>query len=76
MATVAHEEGGTMTGESVITEKMSFYKVTVSNIMEGIVEEMCHNYCKWPEQWIDEMHEGQELSESDVCANCPLNRLV
>lgn len=39
-----------------------------------IVEDMCTNYCKYPNQWNEEK-EGCELSESEVCANCPLNKL-
>lgn len=48
---------------------------SIPQILEDIVSEMCNSYCKWPEQW-DEEAQGCELSESDVCANCPLNRLV
>ena len=49
---------------------------TIPQILEDVVEDICHNYCKWPDLWVEEAHEGQELSESEVCANCPLNRLV
>ena len=41
---------------------------------EKIVERMCQHYCKWPVIW-DEEKEGCELSESKVCANCPMNEL-
>ena len=47
---------------------------TIPQILEGIAEEMCQNYCKWPDQWDEELN--GELSESDICANCPLNRLT
>ena len=49
--------------------------MTIPQILEEVVEEMCQKYCKYPEQW-DEEKEGLELSESEICANCPLNRLV
>ena len=49
--------------------------MTIPQILEEVVEEMCQKYCKYPEQW-DEEKEGVELSESEICANCPLNRLV
>lgn len=49
--------------------------MTIPQILEEVVEEMCQKYCKYPEQW-DEEKEGFELSESEICANCPLNRLV
>lgn len=48
---------------------------SVTTLIEHVVEEMCDKYCKYPEQW-DEEAEGVELSESDICKNCPLNRLV
>ena len=52
--------------------------VTDNNIVKQlnqIVEDVCQNYCKYPDNW-DEDKEGVELCESDICANCPLNRLV
>ena len=48
---------------------------SVMNIIEEVVEEMCDKYCKYPEQWNPEEHGGQELFDTDICANCPLNRL-
>lgn len=48
---------------------------SVSKLISHVVEEMCDEYCKWPEQW-DTEAEGTELCESDICANCPLNRLT
>ena len=47
---------------------------SVTQIIEGVVEEMCNNYCKWPNLW-DEEAEGMELSDSEHCRNCPLNKL-
>lgn len=38
-----------------------------------IVEDICDNYCKHPDNWNTEI--DGELSESDICKNCPLNRL-
>ena len=46
----------------------------VSKIIEEVADEICSNYCKYPETW-DEEKEGCELTESEICANCPLNRL-
>jgi hypothetical protein len=48
---------------------------TIPQLLEAIVEDMCHNYCKYPDNY-DEEAEGIELSESEICANCPLNRLT
>ena len=48
---------------------------TITLQLQDIVDEMCDKYCKWPSIWNEET-EGIELTESDICANCPLNRLV
>lgn len=50
-------------------------KLSIPQILEKTVEEVCSNYCKYPDQW-DEEKEGCELSESEICMNCPLNRLT
>ena len=42
--------------------------------VEDIAKEMCDHYCKYPDTW-DEEAEGMDLSESEHCAKCPLNRL-
>lgn len=47
---------------------------TISQQLEEVVNEICNHYCKYPDIW-DEEKEGCELSESEVCTNCPLNRL-
>lgn len=46
----------------------------VNEMIQEIADEMCDKYCKYPDIW-DEEAEGVELSESDICKNCPLNRL-
>lgn len=46
---------------------------TIIEQIEEIKEEMCSKYCHYPYIW-DEETDG-ELSESEHCANCPLNRL-
>lgn len=47
---------------------------SITKQLEEISNEICNNYCKYPEQW-DEEKEGCELCESEHCRNCPLNRL-
>ncbi len=47
----------------------------IAEQMQDIVEDMCQNYCKWPDLWDDSM-EDCELSESSICQNCPLCKLV
>lgn len=41
--------------------------------IENIKTQICERYCRYPYEW-DEEKDG-ELSESDVCRECPLNRL-
>ena len=48
---------------------------TIPRILEEVIETICSKYCKYPDLW-DEEAEGIELCESDICVNCPLNRLV
>lgn len=43
--------------------------------IEEIIEEMCDDYCRYPREW-DAEAEGCDLSESDVCASCPMNKLL
>lgn len=47
---------------------------TIPQILESIAEAMCNEYCRYPLEW-DEEKDG-ELADSEVCANCPLNRLT
>ena len=49
-------------------------KKRLSAQLEQIAEEFCNNYCKYPDIW-DEEKEGCELSESDICANCPMSKI-
>lgn len=48
--------------------------MSITEIIEEVKEKMCNDYCKYPHEW-DEKKEGMELCESDVCLNCPLNKL-
>lgn len=47
---------------------------TIPQILESIADAMCNEYCRYPLEW-DEEKDG-ELADSEVCANCPLNRLT
>jgi hypothetical protein len=48
---------------------------TVVQIMDEVSQKMCDEYCKYPAEWDPDEHDGQELFESEICANCPLMRL-
>ena len=43
--------------------------------LQEIADQICNDYCRYPQEW-DEDQTGIELSESEICANCPLNRLT
>ena len=47
--------------------------MTISEQLQEIVDMMCNDYCRYPREWNEE--EQGELSESEICANCPLNRI-
>lgn len=47
----------------------------MANNLEAIASEICNDYCKYPLLW-DDNKMGTELSESEICRNCPLNRLL
>ncbi len=70
-------KGGTVVTKGLKPKFVPFWeeKKTVVTLLEAVVDDMCQNYCKYPDNW-DEEAEGVELSESDICANCPLNRLT
>lgn len=48
--------------------------MTVTEQIESIANEICNKYCKYSDTW-DEEKESCELSESEICNNCPLGRL-
>lgn len=47
----------------------------VTEMLQEIADEMCDKYCKYPDIW-DEEAEGKELSESEICRNCPPERNI
>lgn len=47
--------------------------MSITEIIDDVRERMCNEYCKYPYEW-DEEKQG-ELSESEICENCPLNQL-
>lgn len=48
---------------------------SIIEILEEVRDRMCDDYCRYPHEWDEEEHDGQELCDSEICANCPLNRL-
>ena len=47
----------------------------VSSLLESVANDICDNYCKYPDIYKPEENDGVELCESEICQNCPLNRL-
>lgn len=47
---------------------------TIAAIIEDIFDDFCDTRCKYPVIWDDEAM-GCQLSDSDVCRKCPMNRL-
>lgn len=50
-------------------------KSIVDQITE-VADMFCENYCKYPNEWDEEEHDGLELFDSEICQNCPLTRLI
>lgn len=46
---------------------------TISEQLEQIASEICDNYCKYPEKW---NADDGELSDSEICKNCPLTTRI
>ena len=42
--------------------------------LEQAAADMCQHYCRYPLIW-DEQVMNQELSESELCRNCPMSVL-
>ena len=48
---------------------------SIRETLEEIASDFCEHYCKYPDIFnADE--EGCELSETEICAECPVNKLV
>lgn len=43
--------------------------------LEQAASDMCKGYCRYPLIWDEDAME-MELSESDICASCPLAELI
>lgn len=44
-------------------------------IAEEVTTDICNHYCKYPLIW-DEDAEEVEVSESDICKNCPMTKIT
>ena len=55
-------------------------KETVQQIMIKVIDEMCDNYCKYPDMYVSKHPDTDEdlledLMYTEICSQCPLNRL-
>lgn len=48
----------------------------IAEILSDMADEICNNYCKYPYEYDPEEHDDIELCDSEICANCPLVRLL
>lgn len=64
-----------MEGSRQEVEGVTMNERSITQQLQDIVDDVCQNYCKWPDIY-DEEAEGVELCESSICQSCPLNRLV
>lgn len=49
------------------------------NLMCEVIEDICDNYCKWPEKYKGEIKDEDEAYDklmAEKCENCPLNKLI
>jgi len=51
----------------------------ITKQLEKIAEEICDNYCKFPQEYnsrTDDPDKNWELLSKEKCENCPLNKMV
>lgn len=48
----------------------------IAEILSDMADEICNHYCKYPYEYDPEEHDDVELCDSEICANCPLVRLL
>ena len=53
---------------------------TISGMIIRIVDEVCENYCKYPEMYINKHPEAdadllEDVMYTEICAKCPLMKL-
>lgn len=66
--------------DNVTSKLMAIYNLSEKGKwqLEEAVQDMCDNYCKWPElirSMYKDVDEAQKCLEETKCDTCPLNRL-
>lgn len=52
--------------------------MSIMQTLEGVIEEMCNDYCKYPDIYKQKYGDGDEAGEKlcdEVCMNCPLTEI-
>lgn len=49
--------------------------MTVTETIEEVKTDIRNDYCRYPREYDPDEHDGTELWNTDICGNCPLNRL-
>ena len=55
-------------------------KETCHQIMINVINEICDNYCKYPDMYVSKNPDADEdfledLMYTEICSKCPMNRL-
>ena len=59
---------------------MKEMKETCHQIMISVIDDICENYCKYPDMYTSKNPDMDEdmlddLLYTEICANCPMKRL-
>lgn len=52
--------------------------MTVTQQLEKVKEDICDNYCKYPEKYLEKIKDPDKAMNEmweHICENCPLNKL-
>lgn len=71
---ISTEMPGMRDAAAMVRRRIMERQKSISEILEEVKEQICEDYCRYPRDW-DEIEEGMELIDSDICINCPLGRL-
>ena len=55
---------------------MAEEKNNIIQQLMDLTDEICNNYCKYPLIYKPEEHDGVDLCESEICAECPLTKYL
>ena len=59
-------------GQDGVTNMRGIRMQTISEKIEEIKQEICDKYCKYLDEWDED---DGDITDSEICRNCPLVRL-